>query len=547
MTRAQGDAKNDASTSKKQEKSHKSKRQRSKTPPPAPPSAVAQALETTAAFAISFANDARTNPSVPLAFALGVLCTLILCKLAKKQRSRDATSVIGDLRKRVSMAVVGEGDSSVQNESKSGANLAEDPNQLRLACLTWNVGAAEMSFETATKLLLSAELPSSSRLQPQLQQSPADVFCVGLQEAVPLNAKNALGVSRLATQRAQRALAMLQAALNALYREDYVAADEPVVLVGLCLIVLVRPSWYPKKVVHDTAAVGFGGLGNKGAVALRMQLRSATLCLITVHLPAGSSSEATTAREMALAECMMNLGIKLQKAGAMAPLAHDLCVVLGDYNSRVGVPRDVAEKAILAGQGLSTLLATDELTKRGVAPFTEAPITFLPTYKFDVGTSTYDTSSKRRTPSWTDRVLWKGGGVSTLCYTAIDSMTTSDHKPVVAVYRWDMPEDSKRVESRREESKRREQAAAEALAGTGGGVFSDRDSDDDDEQMMSKGEKIARSDADPLPEPQPPLPPGPPPLPPSASVLNDVAEEKSKKGFRASVPSFARVSMRRKQ
>ena len=36
--------------------------------------------------------------------------------------------------------------------------------------------------------------------------------------------------------------------------------------------------------------------------------------------------------------------------------------------------------------------------------FTEAEISFMPTYKFDVNTSTYDTSSKKRVPSWTVRL-----------------------------------------------------------------------------------------------------------------------------------------------
>lgn len=39
--------------------------------------------------------------------------------------------------------------------------------------------------------------------------------------------------------------------------------------------------------------------------------------------------------------------------------------------------------------------------------FQEAPITFPPTYKFDLGSQTYDTSSKNRTPSYTDRILFK--------------------------------------------------------------------------------------------------------------------------------------------
>ena len=39
--------------------------------------------------------------------------------------------------------------------------------------------------------------------------------------------------------------------------------------------------------------------------------------------------------------------------------------------------------------------------------FQEAAIHFPPTFKFDPGTNDYDSSSKQRVPSYTDRILYK--------------------------------------------------------------------------------------------------------------------------------------------
>ncbi len=74
--------------------------------------------------------------------------------------------------------------------------------------------------------------------------------------------------------------------------------------------------------------------------------------------------------------------------------------------------------------------------------FTEGPLTFRPTYKFQVGTSSYESRAEKklRAPAWCDRILWRTGpGIapthfSQLYYGSCDALTASDHKPVHALF-----------------------------------------------------------------------------------------------------------------
>jgi hypothetical protein len=42
-------------------------------------------------------------------------------------------------------------------------------------------------------------------------------------------------------------------------------------------------------------------------------------------------------------------------------------------------------------------------TGTAFAGYTEGPLLFRPTYRYDVGTDDYDTSEKHRTPAWTGK------------------------------------------------------------------------------------------------------------------------------------------------
>ena len=121
---------------------------------------------------------------------------------------------------------------------------------------------------------------------------------------------------------------------------------------------------------------------------------------------------------------------------------HEICILNGDLNYRIdSIPRNVIIDAIRQNN-LNKLLDRDQLlASRRKNPgfrlrsFAEAPITFAPTYKYDVGTDQYDSSDKKRSPAWCDRVLYRGAGrVKQLEYRRHE-VRASDHRPVSATFK----------------------------------------------------------------------------------------------------------------
>ncbi|KAL8287480.1 hypothetical protein RQP46_003338 [Phenoliferia psychrophenolica] len=180
-------------------------------------------------------------------------------------------------------------------------------------------------------------------------------------------------------------------------------------LVGALIIIYVlkSSSHHVTCVSSNSLATGILGLmANKGACAIRLRYKDSTLTFVNSHLAAFTNQTEKRNQEY-----------------------------------RVELPRsDVLRMVEKAEWDL--LLRFDQLKiqkQHGLAwtDFEESPITFPPTYKFDKGTSTYDTSEKQRTPSWTDRVLWLSvhdGAVKPLSYNSHPEITLSDHKPVSAVF-----------------------------------------------------------------------------------------------------------------
>lgn len=97
-----------------------------------------------------------------------------------------------------------------------------------------------------------------------------------------------------------------------------------------------------------------GVAGNKGAVAIRLDLNDSSLCFVTAHFAAGSSNVEERCHDFHT----ISDGLRFQRGKLIA--SHDSVIWLGDFNFRVPLPREEVRDAIFGGD-LDKLLAVDQL------------------------------------------------------------------------------------------------------------------------------------------------------------------------------------------
>jgi endonuclease/exonuclease/phosphatase family metal-dependent hydrolase len=272
-------------------------------------------------------------------------------------------------------------------------------------------------------------------------QRPPEIVAVAFQEIVELNPQ------QLMKEDPQARLQWEKAVLRTLNEHaSEVGGPEYVLLrsgqlVGAALLIFVQKGKL-KRVKNVEGAIkktGLSGMaGNKGAVAIRMEYANTSLCFVTAHLAAGFSNYEDRNRDYRT----ISQGLRFQRNRTIDD--HESVFWFGDFNYRIGLGNDKVRMLIDHGD-LDTLLENDQLyiqrTRSSVSNvfdhYDEAKITFLPTYKFDLGTDTYDTSEKGRIPAWTDRVLKKGNNIRQISYNSAP-LRFSDHRPVYATFEVDV-------------------------------------------------------------------------------------------------------------
>lgn len=227
---------------------------------------------------------------------------------------------------------------------------------------------------------------------------------------------------------------------QALSEHDYIKVHT-IRLVGIILSLFTKRKHLLsiRDIETSYTRIGLKGLwGNKGAVSLRFNYKGSSICLTNCHL---------TPHDNHLAYRVTNYhsitkSQKFAKEKIATILDHDLVFWFGDLNFRLDTKSNFTAKDIadLVSNGdLKPLLEHDELRqtiseKAAFNGFSEAAITFKPTYKFLVNTGDYDL---KRRPGWTDRILYRTFDGSLLAcrnYSSQPEVDISDHKPVFALF-----------------------------------------------------------------------------------------------------------------
>ncbi|XP_073440634.1 synaptojanin-1-like isoform X2 [Dendrobates tinctorius] len=336
------------------------------------------------------------------------------------------------------------------------------PRKIRICAGTWNVNGGKqfrsIAFknQTLTDWLLDAPKIAGIQEFQDRRSKPTDIFAIGFEEMVELNAGNIVNAS---TTNQKLWAAELQKTISRDNKYVLLASEQ---LVGVCLFVFIRPQHAPfiRDVAVDTVKTGMGGAtGNKGAVAIRMLFHTTSLCFVCSHFAAGQSQ--VKERNEDYHEIARKLSFPM---GRML-FSHDYVFWCGDFNYRIDMANEEV-KELIRNQNWDSLIVGDQLInqKNGgqvFRSFLEGKVNFAPTYKYDLFSDDYDTSEKCRTPAWTDRILWRrrkwpfdrsaedldllnsslqeGRNIpytwnpGSLLHYGRAELKTSDHRPVVAL------------------------------------------------------------------------------------------------------------------
>ncbi|ESZ99269.1 phosphoinositide phosphatase [Sclerotinia borealis F-4128] len=380
----------------------------------------------TGALKSSFTRHGKMSIAGAIADARKSATRLYINNFADKGRQNTIDVLLGRLVGQVPVHLFDPINDYVTAELNKRSSEFQSSEMINIWAGSFNLNGRTNGIEEDLSGWLCPELEKS-------QQQP-EIVVVGFQEIVELSPQQIMNSDPTRKQAWEKAVRKtLNRHARAAGSDHYVLLRSGQ-LVGAALCVFVRASVLPniKNVEGSVKKTGMSGMaGNKGAVSIRMDYADTQICFVTAHLAAGFSNYEERNRDYHT----IHHGLRFQRNRGIDD--HDTVIWMGDFNYRIGLGPERVKQLIKMGD-LETLYENDQLNLQMVAGLTfqyysESRITFMPTYKFDVGEDTYDTSEKARIPAWTDRILRKGSNLRQINYNAAP-LRFSDHRPVYATF-----------------------------------------------------------------------------------------------------------------
>ena len=289
-------------------------------------------------------------------------------------------------------------------------------DNLIISICTWNVG--ESYSQTVGKWIFSFE--------------NSDIYAIGFQEVD-------MTLPTIVTNKSEYKLIWDEHFDFYIDKEKYTKIISHQ-LVGMYSIICIKNEHLPYISSIRWSTIGFGkyGLGNKGCIAYQFELFGKSFCFINTHFESGQSKVKERNENY---EHIMN--DNLFDNVKFSPLKQDFVYFFGDFNYRLNLKRqqvlDLIEK-----RDYEKLMKFDQLTeekkkKNGIFKnFEEEEINFPPTYRLDRGSNNYDTSKKKRIPSYCDRIFIKAPENFYECILKPQvnfEENVSDHRPILVTYK----------------------------------------------------------------------------------------------------------------
>lgn len=312
----------------------------------------------------------------------------------------------------------------------------------RVAFLTWNVASAKPTSEVL------GEISRAFRMRG----TPSDMVFVVLQEIDMSVVSVVAGSTRVRGQWRHTLVAAISH-----QKEPYILAAETS-LGGVYAALIIRKAAIPVATCRDVRCIRLGAHGfaaNKGGIIFPVTIGAARLVFIGCHLSA--HSENWEARNQEVRQLLSLINDK-----------YDYAAIVGDLNYRIELSYEQCVE-LIREKKVAELISKDQLhITRGRSSdmnrLKEPVHKFMPTFKFDEDSDVYDTSAKKRVPSYTDRVLLARGrkrlcvGTSASIVTTAEGMDTpnfpgmpkcvdffsgtsrfSDHRSVLCSYKFNIP------------------------------------------------------------------------------------------------------------